>query len=78
MNVFLEQILHIVFVDRLRYKEMMLIVGLGFSTLQSAFIYAISFRTLTSPGLGRPSITDYISLMNKEKPREVISFAKSS
>ena len=26
MNVFLEQILHIVSVDRLRYKEMMLII----------------------------------------------------
>lgn len=35
MNVFLEQILHIVFVDRLRYKEMMLIVGLELSALQS-------------------------------------------
>ena len=78
MNVFLEQILHIVFVDRLRYKEMMLIVGLELSALQSAFIHAISLRTLTSPGPGRPRITDYISLINKEKPREVISFAKSS
>ena len=45
--------------------------------LQSAFRHVISFRTLTSPGPGRPSITDCISLMNKEKLREVISFAKS-